>query len=199
MACTLANTPTRYPGAGGQYQFIGELSSPKYKAVLSFFSGWITLLGWVALTASAPYAVGNLVQGLIGLNNPEYQPERYRTTLIYIAVLTLSFCLNQWGSRVLPLLENTIMFFHILFFCIMIIVIAVIPPDRHNAAFVFTKFQNNTGWENDGVAWCLGMLTSAYILVGMIFTRKTEHMALEGDSDTCCRLRLRNPYIRRTT
>lgn len=66
------------------------------------------------------------------------------------------------------MLENCIMFFHILFFFIMIIVIAVIPPDRHSAAFVFTEFQNNSGWENDGVAWCLGMLTSAYILVGKI-------------------------------
>lgn len=175
MNSSLADTIARFPGAGGQYQFVGELTGPKHRAFLSFYSGWITLLGWISLTASAPYAAGNLIQGLIVLNNPDYQPERYRTTLIYIAILTLSFSLNQWGSRVLPLLENLIMFFHVLFFFIMMIVIAVIPPDRNTAAFVFTKFENNTGWENNGVAWCLGMLTSAYILVGKTQALQSSH------------------------
>src|ERR1700755_2278454 len=112
--------------------------------------GWITLLGWVALTASAPYAVGNLVQGLIGVSHPEYQPERYRTFLIYLAIVLISFGINQWGIRILPLLENMIMCFHVLFFFIIIITVAIIPPERNSAKFVFTDFQNNTGWENDG-------------------------------------------------
>ncbi|KAJ9642685.1 hypothetical protein H2204_002333 [Knufia peltigerae] len=165
-AISLGEAASMFPGAGGQYQFIGEMSSPKYKAFLSFFSGWITLLGWVALTASAPYAAGNLIQGLASLSNPDLAPERYRTTLIYIGILLLSFCFNQWGSRILPLLENLIMTLHILFFFMILIAVCIIPPKRHSAAFVFSEFQNNSGWENNGVAWCLGMLTSAYILVG---------------------------------
>lgn len=116
-------------------------------------TGWITLLGWVALTASAPYASANLIQGLVALNNPDYEPHRWATTLIYIAIVLLAFILNQWASRILPMLENGIMCLHILFFLIILVAAAVIPPERNSARFVFTHYQNLTGWENDGVAW----------------------------------------------
>ena len=124
------------------------------------------------------------MQGLVGLSYPDYQPERYRTTLIFMAVVLLSFTINQWASRILPILENLIMFFHILFFFIVIIVVAIIPPERNSAQFVFTFFQNQTGWENDGVAWCLGMLTSAYILVGNVDMQPEVGVF----TNICCRL-----------
>lgn len=163
-----------YTGAGGQYKFVSELSSPRFRPVVSFFAGWITLLGWVALTASAPYAAGNLIQGLIALSNPDYEPERWKTFLVYLAILILAFVFNQWCSKVLPLLETGIMIIHSLFFFIMIIVIAVIPPQRNSASFVFTEFLNLSGWEDAGAAWCLGMLTSAYITVGKYFIQQSE-------------------------
>ncbi|KAM5359000.1 hypothetical protein ACJZ2D_014825 [Fusarium nematophilum] len=118
-------------------------------------------------TASAPYGSGNLIQGLIILNNPDYAPERWHGTLIYIFVLVIAFILNIWGSRILPMLENLIMVLHILFFFAMLLAVAIIPPSRHSSEFVFTFFQNNSGWESDGIAWCLGLLTSAYVMVGM--------------------------------
>lgn len=145
---------------------MAHLSSTSCKPVFSWYSGWLTLIGWVALTASAPYAAGNLILGLIGLNHPEYIPERWHGTLIYLAILAISFVLNLWGSRVLPLLENLIMTLHVLFFAIFIAAI-VLPPTRHSATFVFTTFVNNSGWDSDGVAWCLGMLTSSYVMIGM--------------------------------
>ena len=43
---------------------------------------------------------------------------------------------------------------------------AVVSPSKHTPEFVFTKFENNSGWDNDAVAWSIGLLSSCYVLIG---------------------------------
>ncbi|KAL8923919.1 MAG: hypothetical protein Q9208_004356 [Pyrenodesmia sp. 3 TL-2023] len=43
-------------------------------------SGWLTVAGWQFLTASGGYLCGTLVQGLIALNNPEYNFQHWDLT-----------------------------------------------------------------------------------------------------------------------
>jgi len=52
--------------------------------------------------------------------------------------------------------------------CGFIIVIVVMSAmgTHHDASFVFSSFQNLSGWSSDGVAWCLGLLTTSYGFVG---------------------------------
>jgi choline transport protein len=49
---------------------------------------------------------------------------------------------------------------------IVVIVVLCVMADHHDASFVFTSFQNESGWSNDGIAWCLGLLTTSYGFVG---------------------------------
>ena len=49
---------------------------------------------------------------------------------------------------------------------IAVIVVLSVMGSHHDAAFVFTSFQNETGWSSNGVAWCLGLLTTTYGFVG---------------------------------
>jgi len=58
------------------------------------------------------------------------------------------------------------MVLHILLFFVMFIVALVIPPERRSATFVFTTFINQTGWKEDGIAWLLGLLSSAFVMIG---------------------------------
>lgn len=145
---------------------ISELSHFRSKALLSWYTGWISLVGWVALTASAPFGAANIIQGLITLNQPDYDPQRWQWFLIYLGITLLAFAMNTWGAKVLPLLENIIMIFHVGFFFAILIACAALPKERQSAEFVFTYFSNGTGWDSNGIAWGIGMLTSAYIMVG---------------------------------
>ncbi|KAM0294482.1 hypothetical protein ACHAPM_011129 [Fusarium culmorum] len=43
---------------------------------------------------------------------------------------------------------------------------AVVSPTKHTPEFVFTTFENNSGWTNDAVAWSIGLLSSCYVLIG---------------------------------
>lgn len=107
-----------------------------------------------------------MIQGLIVLNDPTYVYRRWHGTLIYWAVLLVALMINTLGSRYLPHIENATMVLHVMFFFILLISIAVVSPTKNSASFVFTDFENSSGWNNDGVAWCIGMLSASYVLVG---------------------------------
>lgn len=145
---------------------MAELSPARYKAVLSWYCTYLTILGWIALSASVPFIASQLIQGLIILNNPGYSPERWQASCIYWVIVLAAFLVNAWGYRFLHMVSNVIMVLHIVFFIAMIVVVAVLPPSRNSTEFVFTEFVNLTGWENDGIAWCLGLLTSTYTMIG---------------------------------
>ncbi|KAK0383891.1 hypothetical protein NLU13_7983 [Sarocladium strictum] len=165
-AMSLSEPAAMYPNAGGQYYMIAELTSGKTKALLSWYTGWLSLVGWVALTASGPYGAANIIQGLVVLNYDDYEPKAWRWYLIYLTITVLSFLMNIWGGKVLPMLENAISALHVLFFFMVLIAAAALPKERQSAEFVFTHFANGTGWDSNGIAWGIGMLTSAYIMIG---------------------------------
>lgn len=124
--------------------------------------------GWITVSASAPFLAGTMIQGLLVLNlSPDnYTFERWHGTLIYWAILLGAACICIFCSDMLPLLEKLSMALHIGLFFVIIIVMCVVSPTKNSAAFVFTSFENNSGWSNDGVAWCIGLLSFCYVVIG---------------------------------
>ncbi|KAK1484024.1 hypothetical protein CTAM01_13130 [Colletotrichum tamarilloi] len=156
-----------HPTAGGQYHFVAYLSPGRRGPVNSWFAGYITTLGWVALAGSAPFLAGTQIQGLLILNYPDsYTSERWHGTLLYWAILLGSALVCIFCSNILPLLEKITMTLHVGFYLVILIVMAVVSPTKHSASFVFATFENNSGWSNDGIAWCIGLLSCCYVLAG---------------------------------
>lgn len=69
----------------------------------------------------------------------------------------------------LPLVDNIVMVFHVLFFFAILIATAALLRKRPSAQFVFTNFSNGTGWDSDVIAWGISMMTSAYIMIVKCF------------------------------
>ncbi|GES64979.1 GABA permease [Aspergillus terreus] len=107
-----------------------------------------------------------MIQGLLVLNYETYNFQRWHGTILYWGLIGLGAIVNIWGSRLISLVESASFLIHILAFIGNFVAIWVCSPARHSASFVFTFFQNNTGWANNGVPWCIGMLSSCYVLVG---------------------------------
>lgn len=152
---------------GGQYHWVAELAPKPYKASFSFIAGWITVAGWEATTASAAFAGGTQIQSLIFLNHEDYEAKRWQGTLLYWAVLWVALGVNIYLMKVLPHIENATAILHVGLFLAFIIAIPILVTPKSSAKFVFTTFINNSGWKSDGVSWCIGMLTSCYVLIGM--------------------------------
>jgi amino acid transporter len=122
--------------------------------------------GWIAFTASAPFLAATMIQGLLILNLSSYDPQRWHGTLIYWGLVGVSTIINIWGSRLLAVVEGLSLFVHLAAFLANFIVILVVTPAKNSASFVFTLYENNSGWSSDGVAWSIGMLSSCYVLTG---------------------------------
>ncbi|PWY64570.1 GABA permease [Aspergillus eucalypticola CBS 122712] len=165
-AASLGEMVSMYPTAGGQYHFIAKFAPNKWQNILSWSLGWIGTFGWVSFTASAPYLAAGMIQGLVVLTCETYQPQRWHLSMIYWALVGLSTALNIWGSRLFSLVETASLIIHLVGFLVVLIVMWVCVPIKHDASFVFTTFLNSTGWPSNGLSWCLGMLSSCYVLAG---------------------------------
>jgi choline transport protein len=80
-------------------------------------------------------------------------------------VLLLGVVVNVFGIKLMHGINIGAMIIH---GCGFIAVIAVMSAmgTHHDASFVFTSFENMSGWSSDGVSWCLGLLTTSYGFVG---------------------------------
>lgn len=85
--------------------------------------------------------------------------------MLYWAILLLATLVNSIGIKAFPTIEVLTLTFHVCFFFALMIPLLVLAP-KSTASYVFTSFENNSGWKSDGVAWCVGMLSEAYCLTG---------------------------------
>ncbi|KAI5460902.1 amino acid permease-domain-containing protein [Mariannaea sp. PMI_226] len=166
-AMSLAELASSYPTAGGQYHSVAILSPKANRPLTSWLAGYISTLGWIAVAGSAPFLAGTQIQGLLVLNYPDtYVFERWHGTMLFWAILIVSACVCIFCSNFLPLIEKLTLVLHIGFFIIIMVVIATLSPTTHTAKFVFTNFENNSGWGSDAIAWSIGLLSSCYVLIG---------------------------------
>ncbi len=119
----------------------------------------MTLISWQALCAAAAYVAGTLVQGLLVLNYPSYNYQRWHGALLLYAVVFLALFVNTYLGRFLPQIEAMMLLFHILgFFGILIPLVYLSPHQR--AEFVFTDFLNLGDWNSKVLAFFVGLISA---------------------------------------
>lgn len=167
IALSLAEMASITPVVGAQYRWSG-LYAPRFMtpAFWSLIQGWLTTFAWIAFLTATVYPCAAMTQGLIGLNNPTYIPERWHITLIMWAFLTLIIALNIYARTVLVGIELIGGVLHVVFFIATTVALAVMAP-KSSASFVFTEsFFGQSGWSNQSIQWFLGLLTSTAVLSG---------------------------------
>lgn len=142
--------------------------APKsYQKALSYTSGWFSTLAWQAFVAVDSYICASLIQALITLNDPNYAPTRWQTTLIMWAFLCSIGAFNIFFARWLAVIEG---FFAVLHFVTWIGIAAVLwtmTPVKQSASAVFTDFSDNgSGYSNLGLVVCVGQVGAMFTVVG---------------------------------
>jgi choline transport protein len=121
----------------------------------------------MAVCTQVCYLEGTIIQGLIILNKEDYVPQKYQGTLLAWAILAVPLFCNVFARKILAPLEVMGGILHIALFVVFIVVLAVFSP-RSSAEFVFgTTITGQSGWQNAGVEWCVGLLSGAFPLAGM--------------------------------
>ncbi|ERF74098.1 hypothetical protein EPUS_06367 [Endocarpon pusillum Z07020] len=164
-AASLGELASMAPTSGGQYHWVSLLATGKWSVRVSWITGWVSVLGWIAATATPAFLGATLLQGLFVLNDSSYVYQQFHGTLLYFAVILLAILVNVFLIRFLPYLETLILILHIgLFFALLVPLVYLAP--QHSAVFVFTDFESRVGWNSRGIAWCVGLLTTAFPFTG---------------------------------
>ncbi|KAI9698588.1 MAG: hypothetical protein M1820_007387 [Bogoriella megaspora] len=165
LCLSLAEMASMAPLASAQYHWAAMFTRASGSHLPSWVAGWLTVFAWQANIASVGYLIARQIQGIVVLNHESYTPERWHGTLIFWAVVVVSTCVNVFGIKILPQLEILAGVLHICLWFVWLVPLVYLLPQR-SASWVFTDFENNSGWKSDGVSWCLGLLTVTYPFIG---------------------------------
>jgi amino acid transporter len=120
VALGMAELASAYPTAGGLYYWASMLGGPGW----GWFTGWFNLVGQVAVTAGIDYGLAVSIDVLLNAWFPRFpatlgsilaiDPATQWTTLaIYAIVLILHAFLNIFGVRIVALLNDVSVWWHI--------------------------------------------------------------------------------------
>jgi amino acid transporter len=122
-------------------------------------------MGWQCAIVSIAYLAGTIIQGLIVLNQPDYDFQRWHGTMLVIAISAFSILFNTFLAKNLPFVEGLILIIHVVGLFAIIIPLWVLAP-RNNVRAVFTTFNNGGGWDNSGTATLVGLSTTITSMLG---------------------------------
>ncbi|OAA41820.1 GABA permease [Metarhizium rileyi] len=176
VVASLGEMAAIWPTAGGQYHFVFALCSEKTRLPMSFVVGWISIAGWlVVVTVQGYFGAQFISAAAVVASNGTYEITAARTYGVFLAILTCTTAVNIWGNRMLGKWNDGALYWSILG-VVVISIVLLSMSEKTNADFVFTNFQNTTGWP-DGIAWILGLLQSALSLIAFdVVLHMTEEM-----------------------
>ncbi|KAI1455326.1 putative choline transport protein [Annulohypoxylon moriforme] len=171
----LAEMASIAPISGGQYFWVAILAPRKYKRFCGYLTGWLTSLAWIATLAVGSIFTGTMIQGLIILNYPDYEPHNYHGAFLAWAVIAVSIFVNTVIAGLLPILEGVILLIHVLGFIAILITLVYLSP--HGTAHdVFFRPLNEGNWPTQGLSYCVGFIGNVATFVG---ADAAVHMAEE--------------------
>ncbi|KAK1750187.1 putative amino-acid permease [Echria macrotheca] len=173
---SMAEMASMAPTSGGQYHWVSEFAPRSAQKFLSYLVGWLSVLGWQVGNVAIAFLASQQIQGLVILNNPSYEPQRWHLTMTVIAILTLCQSMNMFFYRALPILELVALVLHTAGFFAILIPLWVTGPKPPSTYDVFFTFTDGGGWDNTGLSCLVGMLSPLFGLVG---TDSATHMSEE--------------------
>ena len=162
VGLSMAEVCSSFPTAGGLYYWSAKLAR-KNGPAWSWFTGWFNFLGQVAVTAGIDFGAAFFINAFLALQwNVSTKP--YATIIIYGIILLVHGLLNQFGIKLVALLNDISVWWHIVGVLIIVGVLAFAPSHHQSASFVFGHFVNDTG---------LGLGSFYIVLIGLLLAQYT--------------------------
>ena len=195
VALGMAEVASSYPTAGGLYYWAAKLApaSGRNPAKWSWFVGWFNLIGQVAVTAGIDFGLALFTTAFLNLATGVTVTPTL-TIAVYGVVLVLHALLNTFGIRLVALLNDVSVWWHVVGVTVIVVVCVLLNQNpRTDLGTVFSKTVNNTGFDptwGPGLLFLgiplyvalIGLLNAQYTLTGF---DASAHMSEEThDADT---------------
>src|SRR3954471_12223541 len=158
-----------YPTSGGIYWWASKLGGP----MAGFYTGWLNLIGLIAVTAGVAYGCATFIDLTISTYSTSYAGDYSltRVFIIFVIVLALAAVLNIFSSHLMAIMNNVSVWWHVIGASAIVIVLLVVPDQHQSFSYVFTERFNNSGYFN-GETGTLGFWF-AIVPFGFLLTQYT--------------------------
>jgi amino acid permease (GABA permease) len=182
VGLAMAEVCSSFPTAGGLYYWSAKLAR-KNGPAWSWFTGWFNFLGQVAVTAGIDFGCAFFINAFLNLTWG-VSTAHWVTILILVIVLFVHGLMNQFGIKLVALLNDISVWWHVVGVLIIVAVLAFVPSKHASAGYVFSHIVNNTGWGSTFYVLLLGLLLAQYTLTGFDasahMTEETHNAARSG-------------------
>jgi amino acid permease (GABA permease) len=178
----MAEVCSSYPTAGGLYYWAARLAR-KNAPAWSWFTGWFNLVGQIAVTAGIDFGAALFLNAFLDLQWG-FSATPGHTILLLAIILVLHGLLNTFGVRIVAILNNISVWWHLVGVLVIVGVLIFVPAKHQDASFVFGTFVNQTGWGSSFYVFAIGLLVAQYTLTGYDasahMTEETKSAATAG-------------------
>ncbi len=164
---TMSELVSAYPTSGGIYWWASKMGGPK----AGFFTGWLNLIGLLAVTASVAYGCATFIDLTFSTFSTSYADgySLTRVFIIFLIVLVAASALNIVSGHLMAVMNNISVWWHVAGASIVVLILLLVPDKHQDMGFVFTERINNSGYA-DGKYWFLvlplGFLLTQYTITG---------------------------------
>lgn len=106
-----------------------------------------------------------MLQGLIILTDPTYNPKPWHSVMLYWAAILFAVIINTLVSSWLPRFETIILILHVLGFFGILFPLVILGPHAP-ASEVFQTFINGGDWPTNGLSFFVGLLGNVFAFFG---------------------------------
>ena len=141
----LAELVSAFPTSGGIYWWASKLGGAK----AGYYTGWLNLIGLLAIVASVAYGCATFLDLTLGFFSTSYHSGNLDTIFIYfIIILVVAAIVNIFSSHLLSIVNNVSVWWHVFGAAAVILILVFLPHHHASASMVFTSTINNSGFVN---------------------------------------------------
>jgi len=143
---TMSELVSAYPTSGGIYWWASKLGGPR----AGFYTGWLNLVGLVAVTAGVAYGCATFIDLTISTASKSYADSYSlgRVFIIFLIVLALASVLNIFRGGLMAVMNNVSVWWHVAGAAAIVLILIIVPDHHQSISYVFTERFNNSGFSN---------------------------------------------------
>lgn len=147
----LAELVSAYPTSGGIYWWAAKLGGAK----AGFYTGWLNLIGLVAILATVSYGCATFLDLTLGTFSESWLAgySLTRTFGLFVVILAVSAIINIFSSHLLAVINNVSVWWHVAGAATVILILIFVPQQHATFSEVFTQTINNSGLFGGEKGW----------------------------------------------
>ena len=161
-----------YPTSGGIYWWASKLGGAK----AGYYTGWLNLIGLLAVDASVAYGTATFLDLSLSTFSESWAGgySLQRVFWMFLAILILTACVNIFGGSILATINNVSVWWHVVGAAIIIAILIFLPEKHMSISDVFTMRVNNSGGlaggETSGLGYWMYVLPLGFLLTQYTIT-----------------------------